>query len=130
MPMVALAFLRVRRQGRLSCCRRSGGAWGDHPPENGIPVGAARDTDSWDFCGARQACGWRHEDRTAARQQTAIPKVLKPGHLISRHSPSKDRVSAWCPNCDPQVSRLESIKTSGVLVLIVLGWRHDGSSEG
>src|SRR5450755_4348912 len=32
MPMVALAFLRVRRQGRLSCGRRSGGARGDHPP--------------------------------------------------------------------------------------------------
>ena len=32
MPMVALAFLRSRRQGRLSCGRRSGGAQGDHPP--------------------------------------------------------------------------------------------------
>src|SRR5450755_5062944 len=32
MPMVALAFLRSRRQGRLSCGRRSGGARGDHPP--------------------------------------------------------------------------------------------------
>jgi hypothetical protein len=39
MPMVALPFLRVRRQGRLSCRRRSGGARGDHPPEK------------WDVCG-------------------------------------------------------------------------------
>ena len=33
MPMVALAFLRVRRQGRLSGCRRSGGARDERPPE-------------------------------------------------------------------------------------------------
>ena len=64
---------------------------------------------------------WRHEDLTGARQLTAIPKVQKLGHLISRHSPSKERVSAWCPDCGPQVSRLESIKTSGVLALIVPG---------
>jgi len=31
--MVALAFLRLRRQGRLSYCRRSLGDRGDHPPE-------------------------------------------------------------------------------------------------
>jgi hypothetical protein len=31
--MVAFAFLRVRRQGRLSCRHRCGGARGDHPPE-------------------------------------------------------------------------------------------------
>jgi hypothetical protein len=33
MPMVALAFLRVRRQGRLSGCRWPGGLGDERPPE-------------------------------------------------------------------------------------------------
>jgi hypothetical protein len=55
--------------------------------------GAARDADLWDFVGS-PGLGWRREDLIDARQQMAMPRVLKLGHLISRHSPSEGRVSA------------------------------------
>jgi hypothetical protein len=39
------AFLRARRQCRLSGCRRPGGRKGERPPEK------------WDICGAARRCG-------------------------------------------------------------------------
>jgi hypothetical protein len=41
------------------------------------------------FVGIARPAGRRHEDLAGARQQTAMARVLKPGHLIGRHSPSE-----------------------------------------
>ena len=70
-------------------------------------VGAARDTDLWDFCGARQACGWRHADLIGPRQQAAMPRVLKPGHLISSRRPAKGAPGARRRDHSPRLPQLK-----------------------
>jgi hypothetical protein len=72
----------------------------------------------WDFCGARQACGWCHEGLIGARQQTAMPRVLNPA-ISSAAAVHRRCYGVRRRDCGPRASQLKSIKTSSIIVLIV-----------